>query len=63
MLTKFMNKSLNAQTRLYFFSGLLQRFNKLKKQINTLSGATDATSVAMPDKYKVEALKKNKKKT
>ena len=62
MLTKLKDKSLAAQTRLDLVSGLLQRFKKLKKETNTLSGATDAKNVAVPDGPKVETVKKNKEK-
>ena len=63
ILIKLMDKSLDAQTRLDLVSGLLQRFNKLKEETNTLRGATDAKSLAVPDGLKVEAVKQTKENT
>ena len=63
MLTKLMDKIFDAQTKLDLVYGLLQRSNKLKEETNTLSGATDAKSVEVPDGPKVDAVKENTEKT
>ena len=59
IVSALLDQNLDAQQKLELISSMQQRFTKLNKETNILSGDSAVKNVTVPDGLKVKAVKPN----